>query len=135
MAISRVQAGSCARKAQALAQQKRRSMSLTTLTREIQSGSGLSSYSDQILVIPSEVEESLAVLNGRADALVQIRDVSTPLDMTQDGHDASRSSVSRNRIDRVSLFVGRSRWRIGLYRDDDTLRACADSHSSDCACP
>ena len=35
-----------------------RSMSLTTLAREIQSGSGSSSYSDQILVIPSEVEES-----------------------------------------------------------------------------
>jgi len=42
MAISRVQAGSYARNAQAWAQQKRRSMSLATLAREIQSGSGLS---------------------------------------------------------------------------------------------
>ncbi len=64
MAISRVQAGLYARNAQAWAQQKRRSMSLTTLRREIQSGSGLSSYFHQILVIPSEVEESLAVLMG-----------------------------------------------------------------------
>jgi hypothetical protein len=35
-------------------------MSRTTLAREIQSGSGSSSYFDQILVIPSEVEESLS---------------------------------------------------------------------------
>ena len=44
MAISRVQAGSYALNAQAWAQQKRRSMSLTTLMREIQSGSGLSCF-------------------------------------------------------------------------------------------
>ena len=42
MAISRVQADSSARDAQVWAQQKRRSMSLATLAREIQSGSGLS---------------------------------------------------------------------------------------------
>src|SRR5215216_5840201 len=34
------------------------------------------------LVIPSEVEESLAVFFGRADDILEIRDVSTPLDMT-----------------------------------------------------
>ena len=71
MVISRAQAGSYARNAQAWAQQKRRSMSLTTLTREIQSGSGLSSYSDQTLVIPSEVEESLAILDGAVAGSLQ----------------------------------------------------------------
>jgi len=44
MAISRARVGSYARNAQAWAQQKRRSMSLTTLAREIQSGSGLSCF-------------------------------------------------------------------------------------------
>ena len=44
MAISRVPAGSYARNAQEWALQKRRSMSLATLTPEMQSGSALSCF-------------------------------------------------------------------------------------------
>src|SRR2546430_1981133 len=113
MATSRARAGLCARIAQASAQQNYRSTSPTTLAREIQSGNSLSwnqnspaQVHSTILVIPSEVEESLDILNRRAGAFIQIRDVSAPLDMTNHGRDASRSSVSRNWIDRVSLFVG-----------------------------
>ena len=68
MATSHALAGSCARDAQVWAQQRRRSMSLTTLAREIQSGSDLSWNENRqarvhatILVIPSEVEESLDI--------------------------------------------------------------------------
>jgi hypothetical protein len=46
---------------QRFAQQKHRLMSPTTLAPEIQSGSELSCSTSRILVIPSEVEESLAV--------------------------------------------------------------------------
>jgi hypothetical protein len=45
-----------------------------------------------ILVIPSEVEESLAVLAGGSEGIPGVRDVSTPLDMTKHGYDAAHSS-------------------------------------------
>src|SRR5207248_8940277 len=71
MATSRARAGLYARIAQASAQQNYRS-SPATLAREIQSGNSLSwnqnspaQVHSTILVIPSEVEESLAVFSGR----------------------------------------------------------------------
>ena len=117
------------------AQQRSRPMSLTTLAREIQSGSGSSSYSDQILVIPREVEESRreneetgstdapppvsrtsrdasetsrrgaekSARGARAPQLFVIhhRFVIVIRNSSPNGHDSSRSSVSRNRRDRL----------------------------------
>lgn len=50
------------------------------------------------------------------------------------GHDTSRPSFSRNRPDRVPVFIGRSRRCIGLHRDDDAVRNSTNGHSSDGAC-
>ena len=52
---------------------------------------------------------------------------------TENGHDTS-PSFSRDRRDRLSVLVGRSRWCVGLHRDDDAFRNRASDHSSDCAC-
>src|SRR3954451_23177333 len=60
MATSHAPVDSYVRNAQARAQQSSRARSLPKVAREIQSGSDSSLYSDQILVIPSEVEESLS---------------------------------------------------------------------------
>src|ERR1700730_12260069 len=77
-----------------------------------------------ILVIPSEVEESLAVSEI-------FRDVSTPLDMTKDGRNTSHSAFSGGRPDRISLLIGRPCRRVGLHRNDDVVWTCHNCHSAD----
>ena len=49
------------------------------------------------------------------------------------GYHTTHSSVSRRRSNRVSLFVGRSRGSIGLYRDNDALGDCAHRYQTDSA--
>ena len=47
------------------------------------------------------------------------------------GHDAAHPSFSRDRTDRVSLFIGRPRRCVGLHRDDDLVRNRANRYPSD----
>ena len=54
--------------------------------------------------------------------------------MTKHGRDASHSSFSRHRGDRIPLLVGGPCRCVGVHRYDDAVRNSADRHSSDCAC-
>src|SRR5947207_399669 len=89
--------------------------------------------SQSILSFRAKSRNLWLLLLGAADAQ-KTRDVSTPLDMTKHGHDASHPSFPRDRTDRVSLFIGRPRRCIGLHRDDDVVRNRADRHPPNCTC-
>src|SRR5207244_2061909 len=89
--------------------------------------------SQSILSFRAKSRNLWLLLLGAADAQ-KTRDVSTPLDMTEHGHDASHPSFPRDRTDRVSLFISRPRRCVGLHRDDDIVRNRANRHPSDGAC-
>jgi hypothetical protein len=78
-----------------------------------------------LLVIPSEVEESLTF------CLSSIRDVSTSLDMTMNGQHESDLPFSGNRRHRVPLLLRRPRGRVRLHRRDDAVRARNHYHPAD----
>ena len=78
----------------------------------------------QLLVIPSEVEESLTLYRA------VIRDVSTSLDMTMDGQTNLIFLFSGRRGHRVSLFIGRPRGRVGYIAVMALLGSC-DDHPAD----
>jgi len=78
-----------------------------------------------LLVIPSEVEESLTF------CLSSIRDVSTSLDMTMNGQHESDLPFSGNRRHRVPLLLRGARGRFRLHRGDDPPRTVDRNHPAD----
>src|SRR2546430_15401150 len=51
------------------------------------------------------------------------------------GQHPARFPLSRDRRDRVPLFIRRARGRVGVYRDHDLVWTCRDRHSTDGAGP
>src|SRR5205085_12570164 len=51
--------------------------------------------------------------------------------LKSNGSQPTRLSLPRDRGDRVSLFVGLARGRLGLHRDHDIVRTGDDCHSAD----
>src|ERR1700720_5064297 len=87
------------------------------------------------LVIPSELDKSLAVFDGRTHwSLARVRNASTPLDITTHGHYTFDSSLSRRWADRLSLFIRRPCGCVGLHRYDGAVWSCTDGCSTDGAC-
>src|SRR4051795_63889 len=98
MATSHAQGGSCVRNVQTCDQQKRGSMSPTTLTREIQSGSGSSCSTLKLLSFRAKSRNLVAEQSARATGFFD----SAPLrserpTILENGYDTSGSSVCRHR--------------------------------------